>query len=474
MATDIIARGMASEAERAANKYVAGTNINFIPQEDGTVKITASGDVSSEDDVARELINNHKIDMNNPHNVTAEQLGLGNVDNTSDISKPISKATQNALDGKSNTNHTHTTYDSHIENVEIHVTAEEKAAWNGKAELSDIPSTLPANGGNADTVDGKHANELVQCIGKITSITIANDPNYGTSYEGNLAPTIAVEIGLPSGWYHLKYLKHQDSGDIGWGLQIALPLTKSSFLPMYRFAANEETSWSMWHAFADGGNADTLDGLHANEIASNPNLLINPDFGINQRGLTTYSGTSAYSVDHWFRNSEATMNIAENGITLTYSGTSNPSVFQRIENTNRLSGKALTFSACIDGTVYSCTNTLPNIIPSSISNWAYSRLDGELSTPNNTVPHIRMQILSGNLLCILNNVSGCEWVKLEIGSTATPYSPPDPATELAKCQRYYQIRSTGDIAAVDMRPSMRTITDIKQRSDGNYEYIAEL
>lgn len=37
-------------------------------------------------------LNNHKADKNNPHNVTKEQLGLGNVDNTSDLNKPISTA----------------------------------------------------------------------------------------------------------------------------------------------------------------------------------------------------------------------------------------------------------------------------------------------------------------------------------------------------------------------------------------------
>ena len=31
------------------------------------------------------------------------------------------------------------------------------AALNSKANLSDIPTTLPANGGNADTVNGMHA-----------------------------------------------------------------------------------------------------------------------------------------------------------------------------------------------------------------------------------------------------------------------------------------------------------------------------
>ena len=53
---------------------------------------------------------------------------------------------------------------AHSGNADIHVTATEKAAWSGKAELSDIPTTLPANGGNADTVDGKHASDFSQII----------------------------------------------------------------------------------------------------------------------------------------------------------------------------------------------------------------------------------------------------------------------------------------------------------------------
>ncbi len=43
---------------------------------------------------------NHINDTNNPHRVTKEQVGLGNVDNTSDLDKPISNATQAALNTK--------------------------------------------------------------------------------------------------------------------------------------------------------------------------------------------------------------------------------------------------------------------------------------------------------------------------------------------------------------------------------------
>lgn len=42
----------------------------------------------------------HLADHNNPHAVTKAQVGLGNVNNTSDANKPVSTATQSALDGK--------------------------------------------------------------------------------------------------------------------------------------------------------------------------------------------------------------------------------------------------------------------------------------------------------------------------------------------------------------------------------------
>ena len=45
-------------------------------------------------------ISNHLADQSNPHSVTAEQVGLGNVNNTSDMDKPISTAVQTALDKK--------------------------------------------------------------------------------------------------------------------------------------------------------------------------------------------------------------------------------------------------------------------------------------------------------------------------------------------------------------------------------------
>ncbi len=43
------------------------------------------------------VIENHEKDKENPHGVTAEQVGLGNVNNTSDMDKPVSTAQANAI-----------------------------------------------------------------------------------------------------------------------------------------------------------------------------------------------------------------------------------------------------------------------------------------------------------------------------------------------------------------------------------------
>lgn len=52
---------------------------------------------------AREsVVTAHTENTSNPHNVTKTQVGLGNVDNTSDADKPISTATQTALNLKAN------------------------------------------------------------------------------------------------------------------------------------------------------------------------------------------------------------------------------------------------------------------------------------------------------------------------------------------------------------------------------------
>lgn len=53
----------------------------------------------------------HVARTDNPHGTTKTHVGLGNVDNTADISKPVSTAQQAALDGKAAVGHSHSIAD---------------------------------------------------------------------------------------------------------------------------------------------------------------------------------------------------------------------------------------------------------------------------------------------------------------------------------------------------------------------------
>lgn len=56
--------------------------------------------ITSDIDAVQTNLETHINNKSNPHEVNKAQVGLGNVDNTSDANKPISNATQTALNGK--------------------------------------------------------------------------------------------------------------------------------------------------------------------------------------------------------------------------------------------------------------------------------------------------------------------------------------------------------------------------------------
>lgn len=56
--------------------------------------------ITSDIDAVQTNLETHINNKSNPHEVTKDQVGLGNVENTSDANKPISIATQTALNGK--------------------------------------------------------------------------------------------------------------------------------------------------------------------------------------------------------------------------------------------------------------------------------------------------------------------------------------------------------------------------------------
>lgn len=85
---------------RTVNGKALSANISLTAADVGADAAGAASGVQTS-------LTSHTNNKSNPHAVTKAQVGLGNVDNTSDANKPISTATQTALNGKANTSHTH-------------------------------------------------------------------------------------------------------------------------------------------------------------------------------------------------------------------------------------------------------------------------------------------------------------------------------------------------------------------------------
>ena len=77
------------------NIRVANKNNNIIDSE--FHKLDLKNESQDKLLATKEDLSAHISDKNNPHEVTKSQINLGNVDNTSDMDKPVSMAQQSAI-----------------------------------------------------------------------------------------------------------------------------------------------------------------------------------------------------------------------------------------------------------------------------------------------------------------------------------------------------------------------------------------
>ena len=172
---------------------------------------------------------------------------------------------------------------------------------------------------------------------------------------------------------------------------------------------------------------------------SNPNLLINPDFAINQRGQSTYTGISAYTytVDRWCIwkyncDNYGTVTVNDDG-SLAVDGTlgaDDAILTQTLEYGAALVGKTVTLSLEVSE------------INGTISIQQHKNVQSTLNISAPGVHKITFDWDTSSNRIVINNTNSTHytlrWAKLEPGANATPYLPPDSAIELLKCQRYYQ------------------------------------
>ena len=222
---------------------------------------------------------------------------------------------------------------------------------------------------------------------------------------------------------------------IDWRIETGTSFSNTKFKAMLRLASDTDPTYQPY-AMTNQQITPYVQAI------SNPNLLDNPWFTVNQRGLSSYTTSWKYTVDRWKMLDLKSVVISSNGLTITRgSGTiANPFFYQIFEDSMSvaLDGKTLTMSVLLgDGTILSKSGV-------------YTRGGGwsviSLIDTDHTI-----------WICVSGGISGSEELsfriapypadsqitikaaKLELGSVSTLAmdTAPNYATELLKCQRYF-------------------------------------
>lgn len=177
---------------------------------------------------------------------------------------------------------------------------------------------------------------------------------------------------------------------------------------------------------------------------SNPNLLINPDFKVNQRGLTTYNETD-YSFDRW-KIYNTTVKQLGNGISYK-GGSATTNSLGNLENyISQILETELNEEFTISIKVSSIVGSfrLEAMKEGGDSLHGKDALIGKKEITSNGIHTLTLDGSSTPLSIIRfgttsqNGACTIEWVKLEKGKHATAFLRPIYSEEYLKCMWYFQ------------------------------------
>ncbi|MFN7041663.1 MAG: tail fiber domain-containing protein [Acidovorax temperans] len=189
--------------------------------------------------------------------LSKSDVGLGNVDNTSDANKPVSAATQTALDGKANTSHTHavadvtglqTALDGKAASSHTHAIANVtglQTALDGKAPLTGggTSGTWPISitGNATQTVQQTAGKSAVQQSGDIGSMFV--------SWSSDAVPAVQVDAPRSDAAYMIWRATR-------WGVRhiAAMHVYEGNMTVTMSVGANQNYTWDSNGNFQATGN----------------------------------------------------------------------------------------------------------------------------------------------------------------------------------------------------------------------------
>ena len=199
-------------AKIIVNKSTVGLgNVDNTSDKDkpiSTAQATAIADAKKAGTDAQANLTAHINDKENPHEVTKAQVGLGDVDNTSDVNKPISTATQTALNGKLDKTAV----------VDVTVEATKGQAADAKS-VYDAIQALPTGTDISLGVTGAAVGDII----KVKAVDASGKPTSWEAAEAKLAnPNALTFTGAVTGSYDgsaplsVEIPSGGGGGDSGW------------------------------------------------------------------------------------------------------------------------------------------------------------------------------------------------------------------------------------------------------------------
>lgn len=161
---------------------------------------------------------------------------------------------------------------------------------------------------------------------------------------------------------------------------------------------------------------------------SNPNLLINPDFKINQRAKSTYSSTGAGgTVDRWVGTNVKT--VVNSDGTVTVSSLSGTGYYTQHEES--VSYGKYTYSIYVQAITGTVKALYKNKDSNDIGLGTLKQGLNTFTSSDDGFKSFFLAISSGSSVTL-------KYAKVEQGTVATSFIAPNRADELVKCCRFFQ------------------------------------